>query len=171
MFRTLILADDRATRDLIAGVCRERGHAVAGDIDSPQVIDADGQFDLVIIDRPGPGQLQAAGAAGMSPDRAKYHLLVIFPAEPDADITFASAAGPDDFLVHPLSRSALNLRLALAERHWQLRLEQRDKPIRCAKLRINSIWPPREPVTAFGICASARGIGIAPICPCGIRRK
>jgi CheY-like chemotaxis protein len=122
----LVAEDDPVSRRVLEAVLNRMGHVCESAEDGDAAWDRFQQAvpDVLITDWMMPGMtgpdLCRQVRAGYGPD---CYVIILTALSGDADVKAAIDAGADDFLNKPLDRNQLTMRLAVAERLRELRLQ------------------------------------------------
>jgi len=129
--RILLVEDSGVSRKLAAAVLRDIGHTVveAADGEAGWAIFGRGYFDAVVSDwmMPGMDGLELCRRV-RSADTKKYVYFILLTGTMCAHEDYLSAmrAGADDYLVKPLDRELISIRLRVAERIASLTTQVRQ---------------------------------------------
>jgi signal transduction histidine kinase len=129
--RVLLVEDDEGIRSIVAELLAERGHQVIEHTHAARAWAAVERepFPLAIVDWMLPGEmdgLELCRRIRGSAASARTAILVTTARTGGRDLAQLLEAGADDYLAKPFDLSALETRLAIAERYAQRRAEEAE---------------------------------------------
>jgi two-component system cell cycle response regulator len=141
----LLAEDDAATRRLLAAAVESFGHQVALAADGRQAWEmfTQGDFNFVITDwlMPGLDGLELCRRIRVS-DRPSYvYVIIVTSCRGQEDFITGMSAGADDFIIKPLNRRELQVRMRAAERvlHLEGKLRERNQQLEAVNARLQRL--------------------------------
>ncbi len=127
----LIAEDDPASRRLLEKAVQSLGHAVASARDGQEAWDRfeQGNFVFVITDwvMPGIDGLELCRRIRGSPRPHYVYIIIVTSNSGQEDLITGMNSGADDFIVKPIDRRELQVRMRAAERILKLQQELSEK--------------------------------------------
>ena len=127
----LIAEDDPASRRLLEKAVQTFGHQVVPAVNGQDAWDRfnNGDFSFVITDwmMPGLDGLELCRRIRTSVRPCYVYIIMVTSCSGHEDLITGMSAGADDFIVKPIDRRELQVRMRAAERILKLQQELRDK--------------------------------------------